>query len=60
MRVDVRVSTTTTTADGCFVTVESGPYPNLALALDALQNPRERVGGENVSRGRDHLLLMTP
>jgi hypothetical protein len=45
VRVDAppAVSTITTTADGCFVTVESGPHGNLALALDALQHPTQRV-----------------
>lgn len=60
VRVDAppAVSTITTTADGCFVTVESGPYPNLALALEALQNPRERVRGAGDSQGWDKPLLM--
>ncbi|KAL4859226.1 Acyl-coenzyme A oxidase [Chlorella vulgaris] len=45
VRVDAppAVSTITTTADGCFVTVESGPHGNLALALDALQHPTQRA-----------------
>ena len=43
VRVDAPPGVATISAEGCFVTVESGPHSNLTLALQALQNPKQRV-----------------
>ena len=43
VRVDAPPGVATISAEGCFVTVESGPHSNLTLALQALQHPKQRV-----------------
>ncbi|KAL4458663.1 hypothetical protein ABPG75_013528 [Micractinium tetrahymenae] len=43
VRVDAPPGVATIAADGCFVTVESGPHLNLQLALHALQHPKQHA-----------------
>ncbi len=43
VRVDAPLGVATIAADGCFVTVESGPHPSLQLALQALRHPKQHV-----------------
>ncbi|KAL4429342.1 hypothetical protein ABPG77_005116 [Micractinium sp. CCAP 211/92] len=43
VRVDAPLGVATIAADGCFVTVESGPHPSLQLALQALRHPKQHA-----------------
>lgn len=43
VRVDAPPGVANIAADSCPVTIESGPHHNLALALEALQHPKQRV-----------------